>query len=74
MSYSLNEFEALALKAARGAGLPWGLAEEAGKAVRILSSFGFTENHDKIYPIDNDEESDDEFMYESLLSNTYRNK
>lgn len=41
MSYSLNEFEALALKAARGAGLPWGLAEEAGKAVRILSSFGF---------------------------------
>ena len=41
MSYSLNEYESLALKAARGAGLPWGLAEDAGKAVRILSSFGF---------------------------------
>lgn len=41
MSYSLNEYETLALKAARGAGLPWGLAEEAGKAIRVLSSFGF---------------------------------
>ncbi len=40
MSYSLNEYEALALRAARGAGLSWGLAEEAGKAVRILSSLG----------------------------------
>ena len=40
MSYSLNEYEALALRAARGAGLSWGLAEEAGKAVKILSSLG----------------------------------
>ena len=34
---SLNETEALARKAARGAGLPWGLAEETGKAVRWLA-------------------------------------
>lgn len=33
---SLNEVEALAKKATRGAGYPWGLAEEAGKAVRWL--------------------------------------
>lgn len=32
----MNEVEALAKKAARGAGYPWGLAEEAGKAVRWL--------------------------------------
>ena len=42
MSYSLNEYEALALRAARGAGLSWGLAEEAGKAVKILSSLGLS--------------------------------
>ena len=40
MSQSLNEIEALAKKAARGAGYSWGLSEEAGKAVRWLSSFG----------------------------------
>ena len=40
MDYSLNEYEALAFKAARGAGLAWGIAEEAGKAVRTLSSLG----------------------------------
>lgn len=34
--YSLNEIEAVAKKAARGAGYTWGLAEEAGKAVRWL--------------------------------------
>ena len=28
MSYSLNEFQALARKAARGSGVPWGIAEE----------------------------------------------
>lgn len=40
MTQSLNEIEALAKKAARGAGHSWGLAEEAGKAVRWLSAFG----------------------------------
>ena len=40
MDYSLNEYEALAYKAARGCGLAWGLAEEAGKAVRTLSALG----------------------------------
>ncbi|WP_299141780.1 DUF3726 domain-containing protein [uncultured Tateyamaria sp.] len=38
--YSLNEIEALSKRAARGAGLPWGLAEEAGKATRCLSAWG----------------------------------
>ncbi|SDF25394.1 DUF3726 domain-containing protein [Limimaricola pyoseonensis] len=41
MICSLNEIEALARKAARGAGMSWGLAEEAGKAVRWLSDHGF---------------------------------
>lgn len=38
MSWSLVEIRALALKAARGAGLSWGLAEEAGFAVRWLQA------------------------------------
>ncbi|MEQ8602581.1 MAG: DUF3726 domain-containing protein [Marivibrio sp.] len=37
---SLNEVEALARKAARGAGMSWGLAEETGKAVRWLALYG----------------------------------
>lgn len=41
MSYSLNEIEAMAKRAARGAGLSWGLAEEAAKGTRWLASFGF---------------------------------
>lgn len=41
MSYSLNEIEATAKKAARGAGYSWGMAEEAGKAVRWLCSKNF---------------------------------
>jgi len=36
VTLSLNEVEALAKKATRGAGYPWGIAEEAGKAVRWL--------------------------------------
>lgn len=40
MSYALNEVEALAKKAARGAGYTWGLAEEAGKATRFLCANG----------------------------------
>jgi hypothetical protein len=36
MSLSLNEVEVMAKKAARGAGYPWGLAEEAGKTSRWL--------------------------------------
>jgi hypothetical protein len=41
MSLSFNEIEALASKAARGAGLGWGLAEEAGAAARWLAERGF---------------------------------
>jgi len=37
---SLSETEALALKAARGAGLDWGLAEEAAFAARWLTEQG----------------------------------
>ena len=37
---SCNELEVLCLKAARGAGLSWGLAEEAGFAIRWLFSRG----------------------------------
>ena len=37
---SLGETEALAAKAARGAGMDWGLAEEAGRATRWLASRG----------------------------------
>ncbi len=40
MTFSLNEVEVLAKRAARGAGYPWGLTEEAGKATRWLCSFG----------------------------------
>ena len=36
--FSLNEIEAMGKRAARGAGLTWGLAEEAGKAVRWLTA------------------------------------
>lgn len=34
---SLNEIEGIARKAARGAGMSWGLAEEAGKTARWLA-------------------------------------
>ncbi len=40
MSFSLNEVEATAKRAARGAGYSWGLAEEAGKAARWLCANG----------------------------------
>ena len=40
MSYALNEIEALSKKAARGAGLSWGMAEEAAQATRWLVSNG----------------------------------
>lgn len=40
MTYSLNEIEAHAKKAARGGGYDWGVAEEIGKAVRWLTSHG----------------------------------
>ncbi|MDX2205258.1 MAG: DUF3726 domain-containing protein [Hyphomicrobiaceae bacterium] len=40
MSLSFNEIEAAALKAARGAGFSWGLAEEAGFAARWLAERG----------------------------------
>ncbi len=37
---SFNEVESQATKAARGAGLPWGLAEDAGRAARQLAAWG----------------------------------
>ncbi|MGI9353404.1 MAG: DUF3726 domain-containing protein [Rhizobiaceae bacterium] len=36
MSWSLGEMRGLAVKGARGIGMPWGLAEEAGFAVKWL--------------------------------------
>ncbi|MGV6802706.1 MAG: DUF3726 domain-containing protein [Ruegeria sp.] len=41
MNLSLNEVEALAKRAVRGAGYQWGVAEDAAKAIRWLSSQGF---------------------------------
>ena len=40
MSFSLNEYEALCKKAARGSGMHWGQSEEVGKAARFLSTYG----------------------------------
>lgn len=40
MTFSLNEIETMGKRAARGAGLSWGLAEEAGKAARWLTGRG----------------------------------
>ena len=40
MKLSLNEIEATAKRAARGAGYSWGHAEEAGKATRWLCAHG----------------------------------
>jgi hypothetical protein len=40
VSWSLGETGAIALKAARGAGMPWGLAEEASEAVVWLQARG----------------------------------
>lgn len=40
MTWSLNELEAMSRKAARGCGLSWGLAEEAGWASRFLAAHG----------------------------------
>lgn len=40
MLCSLNEIRALAAGAARGAGLPWGVADEAGRAARWLEARG----------------------------------
>ncbi|UWP93452.1 DUF3726 domain-containing protein [Aliiroseovarius crassostreae] len=40
MSYSLNEMEATTKRATRGAGYPWGLAEDAAKAARWLCAQG----------------------------------
>lgn len=40
MIFSLNQIDQISRKAARGAGLPWGLADDAGKAVRWLHACG----------------------------------
>ncbi|MEP4195205.1 MAG: DUF3726 domain-containing protein [Aliishimia sp.] len=45
MSHSLNEIAAHAKRAARGAGLSWGMAEEAARAIRWLAS------HDLVGPV-----------------------
>jgi hypothetical protein len=37
LTLSMNEVDALCRKAARGAGMSWGLAEEAGKTARFLA-------------------------------------
>ena len=37
---SLNQIEQTTRKAARGAGLAWGLADETGRAVRWLHAHG----------------------------------
>lgn len=42
MSWSLNEVEAMAKKAAKGAGYTWGEAEDAARAVRWLEARGLT--------------------------------
>jgi len=42
---SLSELEALALKAAKGAGFSWGIAAEAGKACRWLHTYGLDGAH-----------------------------
>lgn len=41
MNVSLNEIDAMSKRASRGAGLSWGLAEEAGKATRWLVAHEF---------------------------------
>ena len=38
--WSLNEVDSICRKAARGIGLPWGMAEEAGRAARWLTEQG----------------------------------
>jgi hypothetical protein len=40
IEFSLNEAEALAAKVARGAGFPWGLADDIGRAARALALRG----------------------------------
>jgi hypothetical protein len=40
MTFSLNEIDVMGKRAARGAGLDWGIAEEAGKAARWLTAHG----------------------------------
>ena len=40
MKRTLAEIRSTCLKAARGAGCPWGLAEEAGEAARMLEAHG----------------------------------
>lgn len=40
MTHAVGEIRSLAQRAARGAGLPWGLAEEAGYAVSWLEALG----------------------------------
>ncbi len=60
MIVTLYEIDATGMKAAKGAGMPWGLAEEAGKAVRWLAAWNLpgvellaeilTRNHERPIP------------------------
>lgn len=52
MSYSLNEMEATAKRAARGAGYSWGLAEEASKAARWLCVQGQNGSAELLHVLD----------------------
>ena len=45
MSYSLNEVQAMAKGAVRGAGYDWGLAESTGRAIRWLCRYGVNGVH-----------------------------
>jgi len=45
MRCSLNEIETMGKRAARGGGMSWGLADEAGKATRWLAAHGMPGPH-----------------------------
>jgi len=75
--YSLGEIDAIARKATRGAGYSWGIAEEVGKAVRWLSTYGFlgaetlaehlilsADKYQEMLPILSDQNSE-EFIFDS---------
>ena len=57
MSYSLNEFEALCKKAAKGSGLFWGHAEEVGRTARLLSRSGIDQGSLLLVALENFDEN-----------------
>ena len=61
MTWSLGEVEAMARKAARGAGYAWGVADEAGHAVRWLEARqagGITDLADLLVEVSNETPAD----------------